>query len=95
MIASVCRLPRYRAQHAVTRLDTDDGCVLDLDYLASGNLGCTDFRDLDCIEDDGCVDDPGCVVGLDDLGADDLGRIALFSGERRGYFGGRVTGGGP
>jgi hypothetical protein len=34
-------------------------------------------------------------VGFDDLGADDLGRIALFSGERRGYFGGRVTGGGP
>jgi|HubBroStandDraft_6_1064221.scaffolds.fasta_scaffold400848_1 hypothetical protein len=26
-------------------------------------------------------------VGFDDLGADDLGRIALFSGERRGYFG--------
>ena len=29
MIASVCRLARYRAQQVVTRLDTDD-CVLDL-----------------------------------------------------------------
>src|SRR5580704_13424460 len=90
MIASVCRLPRYRAQQAVTRLDTD-GRVLDLDSLGCiGERNCTDFISSDLVGidnlDNGSVD-VGCYHDIGDLDCiiDDLRYIAPSRGDRSLY----------